>query len=119
MTDFNWRANLEPCYLIFSRYCGVDKLKEFYEELDYDYDLTDLSAHTRCEHFLLFFSTSAASMPNLFLITEIIVMISEIAFDRPHPLNHLTAFPYDRFNMYTIVPIVRIELNSIQAIRVF
>ena len=46
-------------------------------------------------------------------------MISEIAFDRPDPLNRLRAFPCDRFNMYTIVPIVRIEVNSIQAIRVF
>ena len=58
-------------------------------------------------------------MPSLFLVTGIIVMISEIAFDRPDPLNRLRVFPYDRFNMYTIVPIVRIEVNSIQAIRVF
>ena len=46
-------------------------------------------------------------------------MISGIAFDRPDPLNRLRAFPYDRFNMYTSVRIVRIEVNSIQAIRVF
>ena len=57
-------------------------------------------------------------MPSLFLVTGIIV-ISEIAFDRPDPFNRLRAFPYDRFNVNTIVPIVRIEVNSIQAIRVF
>ena len=43
-------------------------------------------------------------------------MISGIAFDRPDRLSRLRAFPYDRFKIYTIVPIVRIELNSIQAI---
>ena len=32
--------------------------------------------------------------------------------------DHLRAFPYDRFKIYTIVPIVRIELNSIRAIEV-
>ena len=42
-------------------------------------------------------------------------MISGIAVDRP---DRLRAFPYDRFKIYTIVPIVRIELNSIQAIEV-
>ena len=43
-------------------------------------------------------------------------MTSGIAFDRPDRLSRLRAFPYDRFKIYTIVPIVRIELNSIQAI---
>ena len=42
-------------------------------------------------------------------------MISVIAFDRPDRLSPLRAFPYDRFKIYTIV---RIELNSIQAIEV-
>ena len=42
-------------------------------------------------------------------------MTSGIAVDRP---DRLRAFPYDRFKIYTIVPIVRIELNSIQAIEV-
>ena len=36
----------------------------------------------------------------------------------PHTLSRLRAFPYDRFKIYMIVPIVRIELNSIQAIEV-
>ena len=45
-------------------------------------------------------------------------MISEIAFDGPDRLSRLRAFPYDRFKIYTIIPIVRIELNSIQAIEV-
>ena len=44
-----------------------------------------------------------------------IVMISGMAFDRPDSLSHLRAFP-DHFKIYTILPIVRIELNSIQAI---
>ena len=45
-------------------------------------------------------------------------MTSGIAFDRPDRLSRLRAFPYDRFKIYMIVPIVRIELNSIQAIEV-
>ena len=45
-------------------------------------------------------------------------MISGIAFDRPDRPSRLRPFPYDRFKIYTIVPIVRIELNSIQAIKV-
>ena len=54
------------------------------------------------------------SLPNLFQITAIIVMISGIAFNRPDHLSRLRAFPYDRFKIYTIVLIVRIELISIQ-----
>ena len=42
-------------------------------------------------------------------------MISGIAFDRPDSLSHLRAFP-DHFKIYTMLPIVRIELNSIHAI---
>ena len=42
-------------------------------------------------------------------------MISGIAFDRPDSLSHLRAFP-DHFKIYMILPIARIELNSIQAI---
>ena len=52
---------------------------------------------------------------NLFSITGIIVMISGIAFDH---FSRLRAFPYDRFKVYRIVTIVRIELNSNQAIEV-
>ena len=58
------------------------------------------------------------SLPNLFQITAIIVMISGIAFNRPDHLSHLRAFPYDRFKIYTIVLIVWIELISIQVIKV-
>ena len=67
---------------------------------------------------LYYFSTSAASRPNLFLMTGIVVMISGIAFDRPDRLSRLRAFPCDRFKIYTIIPIIRIELKSIQAIEV-
>ena len=42
-------------------------------------------------------------------------MISGIAFDRPDRPSRLRPSPYDRFK---IGPIVRIELNSIQAIKV-
>ena len=42
-------------------------------------------------------------------------MTSGIAFDR---LSRLRVFAYDRFKIYMIVPIVQIELNSIQAIEV-
>ena len=42
-------------------------------------------------------------------------MISGIAFDRPDSLSHLRIFP-DHFKIYMILPIVRVELNSIQAI---
>ena len=45
-------------------------------------------------------------------------MISGIAFVRFDCLSRLTAFPSDCFKIYTIVPIVRIELDSIQAIEV-
>ena len=45
-------------------------------------------------------------------------MTSGIAFDRSDRLSPLRAFPYNRFKIYMIVPIVRIELNSIQAIEV-
>ena len=45
-------------------------------------------------------------------------MTSGIAFDHPDRLRRLRAFPYDRFKMNMIVSIVRIELNSIQAIEV-
>ena len=71
--------------------------------------------NTRCEHLCIIFSASAPSGPNLFSITGIKVMTSGIAFDRP---DRLRAFTYDRFKIYMIVPIVRIELNSIQAIEV-
>ena len=68
--------------------------------------------------FGLFFSTSAAFRPNSFPITGVKVIKPGIALDRPDRLNRLRAFPYDRFKMYTVVPIVRIELNSIQATEV-
>ena len=57
-------------------------------------------------------------LQNLFPITEIIMMISGIAFNHPDHLSRLRAFPYDRFKIYTIVLIVRIEPISIQVIKV-
>ena len=45
-------------------------------------------------------------------------MTSGIAFNCPYRLSRLGAFPYDRFKIYMSVLIVRIELNSIQAIEV-
>ena len=71
------------------------------------------SAHTRWEHFLYyFFRRQWCPGRILFSITGIKVMISGIAFDRPR------MFPYDRFKIYTIVSIVRIDLNSIHSIEV-
>ena len=46
-------------------------------------------------------------------------MISGTAIDRFDRLSRLRAFPYDRFKIYSIVLIVSIELNSLQAIEVF
>ena len=43
---------------------------------------------------------------------------SRIAFHRPDRLSHLRAFPYDHFKIYTIIAIIQIELNFIQAIEV-
>ena len=71
-----------------------------------------------CEHLCIVFSASAPSEPNLFSITGIKVTTSGIAFDRPDRLSRLRVFPYDRFKIYMIVLIVRIELNSIQVIEV-
>ena len=68
--------------------------------------------HTRCEHLCIIFSASVPSGLNLFSITGIKVMTSGTAFDC---LSRLRAFPYDRFKIYMII---RIELNSIQAIKV-
>ena len=66
-----------------------------------------------------FFSTSAASRPTFFPITGIRLLISGKALDRSDRLSRLLrAFLYDRFKIYLIVPIVRIELNSILAIEV-
>ena len=74
------------------------------------------SAHTRWEHFLYYFLRRQWSPGRiLFSITGIKVMISGIAFDRP---DRLRMFLYDRFKIYTIVSIVRIDLNFIHSIEV-
>ena len=65
--------------------------------------------------FGIFFSASAVSRQNFLSITGIKEMITGIAFDL---LSSLRALPYDRFKIYTIFPIVRMETNSIQAIEV-
>ena len=111
MMDFKRRANLESCYLSFlsilwrQARLRVPRRHSITWRTWLSLDLNP--ANTRCEHFCIIFSTSAASRPNLFSITEIVVMISGIAFDRPDRLSHLRAFPCDRFKIYTIIPIVR------------
>ena len=45
------------------------------------------------------------SRPNAFLTTGLKVMISGIAFDHPDRFSCLRAFQFDRFKIYTIVPI--------------
>ena len=78
------------------------------------------NAHTLsgAKHFWITFSTSAAFWPNLFPITGVKVIKPGIAFYRPDCLNRLRAFPHDRFKIYTVIPIIRIELTSIQATEV-
>ena len=69
----------------------------------------------RCEHFCTIFFDFSCVRPNLFLITGIRVIICGMAFYHPNRLSCLRVFPYDRFKIYTIIPI---ELNSIQLIKV-
>ena len=122
MMDFKWWANLELCYLLFLSILWCQQTRsQFHKDIvsrieldETDFLFNSNSTHTWCEHFKLF-STSAASRPNIFSINGMIVMISGIAFDRPDSLSHLRAFP-DHFKIYTMLPIVRIELNSIHAI---
>ena len=76
-------------------------------ELDETDFLFSFKYHPYVNIFKLF-STSAASRPNIFSIDGMIV-ISGIAFNRPDSLSLLRAFPYDRFKIYTILPIVRIR----------
>lgn len=72
----------------------------------------------RGEKMLYFFLALAVSRQNFLPITGIKEMICGIAFDRFDRLSSLRALPYDRFKILTIVPIVLIELNSIQASKV-
>ena len=111
MMDFKRRANLEACYLSFLSILRRRQARRVPRRHSITWrtwlSLVSNSANTRCKHFCIIFSTSAASRPNLFSITGIVVMISGIAFDRPDRLSRLRAFPCDRFKIYTIIPIVR------------
>ena len=108
----------------FSWFCGIEKLEEFPEDSIslktwcHGLSLISNNPRTLCKHLCIIFSASAPSGPNLFSNTGIKVMTSGIAFDRRDRLSGLRAFPYDRLKIYMIVPIVRIELNSIQAIEI-
>ena len=119
------KANLVPWYLLFLlilRHWEARRVPRRHSISSktwcHGLSLISNNPHTRCKHLCIIFSASAPSGPNLFSITGIKVMTSGIAFDRPDRLSRLRAFPYDRFKIYMIVPIVRIELNSIQAIEV-
>ena len=119
------KANLVPWYLLFLlilRHWEARRVPRRHSISSktwcHGLSLISNNPHTRCEHLCIIFSASAPSGPNLFSITGIKVMTSGIAFDRPDRLSRLRAFPYDRFKIYMIVPIIRIELNSIQAIKV-
>ena len=124
MMDFNRRASLAPCYLLFlsilwrqearrvPRRHGITlrtwrrgrhsiKSRTWCHRLS----LVSNSTHMQCEQFCFIFSTSET-----FTITGIKVMISGIAFNHPNRLSHLRVLPYDHFKIYTIV---WIELNSI------
>ena len=63
--------------------------------------------------YYYYFFTSAVSKQNSFSITGIKVMISGIDFDRPNCLSCLRVFPYDRFKIFTVVPIVRDRTSSL------
>ena len=120
------KANLVPWYLLFLlilRHSEARRVPQRHTIISsktwrYGLSLISNNPHTRCEHLCIIFSASAPSGPYLFSITGIKVMTSGIAFDRSDRLSPLKAFPYNRFKIYMIVPIVRIELNSIQAIEV-
>ena len=119
------KANLVPWYLLFLlilRHWEARRVPRRHSISSktwcHGLSLISNNPHTRCEHLCIIFSASAPSGANLFSITGKKVMTSGIAFDRPDRLSRLRAFPYDRFKIYMIVPIVRIELNSIQAIEV-
>ena len=97
MMDFKRRANLEACYLSFLSILRRRQGRRVPRRHSITWrtwrSLVSNSANTRCKHFCIIFSTSAASKPNLFSITGIVVMISGIAFDRPDRLSRLRAFP--------------------------
>ena len=122
------KANLVPSYLLFLLILPRAEarrvpLRHSISSKAWCHGLSLISnnPHTRCEHLCIIFSASAPSGPNFFSITGIKVMNSGIAFDRPDRPDRpsrLRAFPYDRFKICMIAPIVRIELNSIQAIEV-
>ena len=123
--DLNGEQTWSLAICFFSRFCGVDKQEEFHEDVvprpkidETDFLLFQIACMCDANIFELFFSTAVASRPNLISITGVIVMISGIAFNRPDRPSRLRAFPYDRLKIYTIVPIIRIELNSIQGIEV-
>ena len=123
--DFKWRANLELCYLLFLSILWRQQARsQFHKDIVSRLELDETArlslqfqiAPIRDVNILKLFLTSAASRPNIFSINGMIVMISGIAFDRPDSLcSHLRAFP-DHFKIYMTLPIVPIELNSIQAI---
>ena len=119
---FVHKANVVPWYLLFLlilRHWEARRVPRRHsislKTWCHGLPLISNNPHTHCEHLCIIFLASAPSEPNLFSITGIKVVTSGIAFDR---LSRLRAFPYDRFKIYMIVPIVRIELNSIQAIEV-
>ena len=112
MVGFNQRVNLVACYLLILSILRRNKLEMFHEdtasrqELDRRDHLLLRYCLFTVETFLYFsFCFSGVPRPDDFSpITGIKVMTSGKAFDC--------------FEIYTIVPIVRIELTSIQAIEV-
>ena len=112
---FTRKANLVPWYLLFLlilRHWEARRVPRRHSISSktwcHGLSLISNNPHTRCEHLCIIFSASAPSRPNLLSITGIKVMTSGIAFDHPDCLSHLRAFPYDRFKIYMIVPIVQV-----------
>ena len=136
MADSNQRANLVACCLLILSIPRRNKVEMFHKNTAstgiwsrnlmqgttflFRFFFSRYNAYRWYEHFCIFFffSASAASRPNFFPINGIKVMISGTAIDCFDRLSRVRAFPYGRFKIYSIVPIVSIELNSIQAIEV-
>ena len=115
----------------FFRFFGVDELEEFHEDIvtsRRELDGTDfffqieptLGGNIFVSDFFFDFSGVQADFfpDNWNKIADF--WESALALDRSDRLLRglLRAFSYDRFKIYLIVPIVWIELNSIQAIEV-
>ena len=119
LTILTQRANLVPCHLLFllilrgwearrnpwwhsimfRTWCHALALSSFNQ-------IAPIIHVVNIFVLLLFFYFSSVQT-KFILNTGIKVMISGIDFDRPNCVSCLRVFPYDRFKIFTVVPIVR------------